>query len=110
MKQTSLFNTLGGIFQPPGEFFNSIGIEGKELSDAKKHNDLQDQRVLSLFRELGKMTPLQCAREYDKRYPAAPFTSVRRSITCLTKRDLLVKLDEKRNEVYGKVNHLWQAV
>lgn len=89
-------------------FFNSIHLSGTELSEATGKAVKQDDRVYGLFVTYGKMTPLECSRIYNENYPPCPPTSIRRSITVLTKKGKLQKLDEMTEEKYGSRNHYWK--
>ena len=109
--QLNIFEKLAEYFRPPApSFFNTINEKGQELLQSKAQTGLQDRRVLDIFRELGKLTPLEVSRAYNSRYPPAPATSIRRSITVLTGLKMLQKLNETKIEVYGKKNYLWQKV
>lgn len=91
------------------DFFNTIKIAGYELSEAIKAVELQNDRVLEIFREVDEqMTPLQVHRVYCKIFPPCPATSIRRSITTLTDKGILIKLDKQKIEQYGSKNHFWK--
>lgn len=107
MSQLSIFEKME-IFRPV--FFNTVNLTGPELVEAKVQTGVQDIRVLGLYRELGKMTPLACWRAYCGRFPACPCTSIRRSITVLTGLKMLRQLPDMVKEQYGKPNHLWEAL
>lgn len=89
-------------------FYNTIHLAGSELSEATGQADIQNDRVLKIFDR--PMTPFEVLDEYEKLYPSCPLTSIRRSITTLTKRGLLEKTDKMKTEVYGKVNHYWRKL
>jgi hypothetical protein len=111
--QLDIFSEIGEYFRPPSPgFFNTIKLAGPELKEAKAQTGLQDQRVLQIFREFTKMTPLHCWRVYCGRFPPVPETSIKRSITVLSqlKTPLLEKLgkEEMIKESRGKKNHQWK--
>lgn len=89
-------------------FFNSIHLAGSELREATGQADIQNSRVLKIFDR--PMTPFEIHEEYEKLYPSCPLTSLRRSITTLTKRGLLEKMSLMKKEKYGKVNHYWRKL
>lgn len=92
-------------------FFNTISLSGHELVAARKDCFKQDERVLQILHDRGgKMTPFEVSAVYNSKYPEAPITSIRRSMTVLTKKGQLEMLDEMKQEKYGKPNHYWKAV
>jgi Fe2+ or Zn2+ uptake regulation protein len=91
-------------------FFNTIKLPEPELKDAKISATIQNARVMDIFKQHGKLTPLEAWRHYCNVFPEAPATSIRRSITVLTGLGLLQKTDEKKPEVYGKPNYFWKIV
>ena len=90
-------------------FFNTIHLSGNGLKEAQEQTGLQDIRVLALFREYKTLTPFQAHETYCERFPECPVTSIRRSITVLTKKGLLIKTNESKIEKYGKKNYYWRS-
>lgn len=90
------------------EFFNTIDLKGRELIEATSQAQKQDDRVLGIFKIFKKMTPFEVSNIYNSRYPPAPVTSIRRSMTVLTKKGFLIMCDEMKKEVYGSPNHYWK--
>ena len=109
MNQLGLFEAIV-TGKPVKEFFNTIHLSGTELKEAKEQTGLQDQRVLEIFRGYGELTPVDCWQAYCCRFPECPLTSIRRSITVLTGKGLLMKLDKMKPGRYGKKNYLWKIV
>jgi len=107
--QPSLFEHR--VLEPVGpEYFNSTHLAGKDLSEAKQQAKFQDERVLGLYIIYGKMTPCECWKIYCDNHPPCPLTSVRRSVTVLTRRDKLRKLPEMKKGIYGKYAHVWEPL
>lgn len=93
------------------EFFNTIHLSGSELTAAKGQTGLQDRRIIGLFEFWDcKMTPFELHEHYENQFGRTPITSIRRSITVLTRRGKLEKLSEMKLEREGKVNHYWRLV
>ena len=88
-------------------FFNTIDLKGAELAKARSANDKQDQKILAFFLEnfTEKFTPYQVG----DRFPEYLQSSVKRSITTLTKRGYLEKTDTKVMERQGSPNYCWRA-
>lgn len=89
-------------------FFNTIHLSGNNLAEATGQALKQDERVLQILKA-GAMTPIQVSKVYNQLYPEAPLTSIRRSMTVLTKKGFLEKCFEMKQEKYGKENHLWRV-
>lgn len=100
---------IGKITNP--EYFNTTHLSGTELAESKAQTGLQDQRVLDIFKfHQQKFTPVQVWEQYQNWHGRVCLTSIRRSMTVLTKKGLLRKTDEKRMGKYGKVNYVWEVV
>ena len=111
MKQTSLFESPWVLVAPVPEFYNTIGLSGADLAEAKDKIHIQDRRILALFIVHGpKLTPFEVQDIYEPLYGRVPITSLRRSMTVLTKRGKLEKTSEFKKEREGKVNHYWRLV
>jgi hypothetical protein len=91
-------------------FYNTINAEGQMLMSFDEQAAKQDDIILDLFRKNAHrdITPFEmesCLRLNGKRYP---ITSIRRSITNLTKEGKLVKTEVMRPGEYGKPNYAWR--
>ena len=85
-------------------FFNTIRLRSWELEKAHEQTGKQDDLILKFFHEHRDMlTPCE-TWEHFQQYP---LTSVRRSITTLTKKGFLLKTPFKRKGLYGKKNYCW---
>ena len=90
-------------------FFNTTELKPEPLALAIAQACNQNERVLKIFKRMDcKLTPLQVSEIYNNIYPECPVTSLRRSITVLTTKGLLVKCNEQRNEKYGHPNYYWR--
>lgn len=91
-------------------FFNTISLRGKKLAEAQEKAKKQEERVYLIFVQNKKkgMTPFDVSKEYNKLYPNAPVTSIRRAMTKLTKEKHLVMTEKKRNGIYNTPNHIWE--
>ena len=87
-------------------FFNTNFLKGLFLKAAWHDTEKQRVEVLKFFKENhGEYTPWQV---HWIVLPNAPITSVRRAITNLTNKGLLVKTDRMVRGDYGQPNHLWK--
>jgi hypothetical protein len=87
--------------------YNTTHILPRELSAAEAKTSRQDAEVLAVFRRRGRMSPWEAHEALVCRFP---ITSVRRSITDLTKGNLLRRTDEKRRGPYGSPSYTWEPV
>lgn len=91
-------------------FYNTTGLKGFDLFRSQEKAKKQDDIILQILREDGEeMTPFEVNAEAEKQGYHYPITSIRRSITNLTKEGKLEKLLIKRNGVYGQKNYTWRA-
>lgn len=89
-------------------FHNSIGLEGEALDSAEKSANKQEERILSFFYPGAKFTPFEIEAKYNSKFQPIPITSVRRSLTNLTRKSKLRKCAEMKLEKYGKPNYQWE--
>lgn len=88
-------------------FFNTIHLSGEPLKQAKIQASFQEGRILDLMEKGAEMTPCEVWEAYNRYYPNVPLTSIRRAMTCLTEKGLLIKGEKMREGIYGKLNHTW---
>lgn len=74
------------------------------LNKAKTQTD----EVLKIFNEHKKMSPATCWVIYGS--SRCPITSIRRSITVLTKDGKLRKCDTKVTGIYGRKEYQWEVI
>ena len=95
------------------DFVNTVAEEGEQLTKSKKKAITQQDKILAFFRKNSPMafTPndvriaVFTANDFDK---VTPLTSVRRGITQLTNAGYLIKTDDMRRGIYGKLNYTWK--
>lgn len=87
-------------------FYNTIGLEGELLKKAQEECGEKDAEILTFFinNHTQSYTPLEV---WDR--VGGLFTSVRRSISTLTKRGFLEKTSQRIQERFGKVNYKWRV-
>lgn len=87
-------------------YFNTTGLEGKDLHAAKERVKGQNLRILSHFRSRPGifMTPFDVLNQTGIQ---APITSIRRAINTLTRLGYLEKTDYMKEGEYGTMNHTW---
>lgn len=91
---------------PVPAFFNTAKLAGPNLTAANEKASKQDAAILDFFKDhVGMYTPA----EVSVFFPQWPITSVRRSITNLTKQGKLRKTSVKRQGAYGMSNFCWTA-
>ena len=85
-------------------FYNTINLNGSELIGATDKTESQKQQILRFFLEHpGKaFTPVHVHNNMG-----FLLTSVRRSLSDLTKDGHLTKTEEQRREIFGAVNFKW---
>jgi hypothetical protein len=92
-------------------FHNTINIQQPELALYEEKAKKQDELILDIFKERADqwLTPFQVEAivrfKTGKNYP---ITSIRRSITNMTKRgDLLKSCEASKKGIYNMPNHCW---
>ena len=69
----------------------------------------QDELVMAVFRHSGQLlTPSQVSRVCEGLGKRWPLTSIRRSISTLTRADALVKTEVTRMGTFGMPEHCWR--
>ena len=90
-----------------GMFHNSTNLTGRDLQSAQTKARSQSEIILAYFQRLPGLwlTPFEVQILV---LPNAPITSVRRSMTDLTKAGKLRKTGIMAKEKYGALNHKWR--
>lgn len=90
-------------------FFNTTH-ETEKLPEYNQKAQSQNERVLKILTEAKThLTPFEIFARYSAYYKSkTPITSIRRSLTVLTKKEKLEKLDIKKNGNYGRSNYQWR--
>lgn len=93
-------------FTPP--FYNTTRETGEILTKSHKKARSQDEIILDFFRSnpLKEFTPFEV--QEGSGLLNCPATSIRRSITNLTKSGFLFKTENKKEGIYGKDNYCWK--
>jgi tRNA(Leu) C34 or U34 (ribose-2'-O)-methylase TrmL len=89
-------------------FYNTISLTDQELKKEIINAINQEDRIYYLFQIYREGTPSEMMKRYDKRWPSIPLTSIRRSLTNLTKEGRLVMTDKMLPGLYNKPEHLWE--
>jgi len=88
-------------------YHNTNQLQGEQLANAERSAKTQEQVIMEYFTANGgKHTPEQLQRLAG--LTRCPITSIRRSISNLTKSGKLIKLNEMATGDWGKPVHLWQ--
>lgn len=99
------------------DFYNTPGLEGKELDDAIVQAKTQQDAVLAFFKKRPgyEFTPFEVwtllrVLRPDLVHELTPVTSIRRAMTNLTicTPRLLVKTENQKPERLGKPNYTWK--
>lgn len=90
----------------PSSYHQSTDITANELAARIKAATKQDEAVMAVMDAGLARTPSQMHRLFLAMGKRWPITSVRRSMTNLTKGGQLVKTGETRRGPYGHVEHL----
>lgn len=92
-----------------GGFWNTIGLGGEDLVEARRQVSKQEEIVLDIFTTCGDlMTPYEVWERLVAIGKIYPLTSVRRAITNLTKEGMLEKTNHKVKGGYGTLNYCWR--
>jgi tRNA(Leu) C34 or U34 (ribose-2'-O)-methylase TrmL len=94
------------LFQ--NHFYNTISLSEEELVKEEVNAISQEEKIYSLFKIYQRGTPSAIMKLYEERWPAIPITSVRRSLTNLTKENRLVMTDTMLTGLYNKPEHVWR--
>jgi len=95
------------------DFYNTTNLTGEELAQERANCKGQEKDVLDLYHRHNETaaSPEDIHQHYNylKGDNRTPLTSIRRAITTLTKKGLLVKTDEHKIGQYGKKIYLWRV-
>jgi hypothetical protein len=93
----------------PPAFHNTSGLRGADLVEATCKSLTQEERITKLFLAMPDgwtASPEDVHRRLGTR---APLTSIRRAMTNLTRRGVLLRTDAQRTGQYGRPVYLWRA-
>lgn len=86
-------------------YYNTTNQKGTTLKESHSKAESQEQKILNYFTAKGKATPSEV---WTTMSTDSLLTSVRRSITDLTKSGRLRKTEEKRTSIYGRPEYVWE--
>jgi hypothetical protein len=88
-------------------YFNTNNESGKTLVNSELNAKCQEFLIISYFRQYPfvNLTPFEVKERL--KMLNIPITSVRRAITNLAKKGLLLKSQEMKKGIYGKLNYCW---
>ena len=90
-------------------YYNTTNEEGKQVKLFNEKNETQDEVVIGIFQIQKRMLS---PSDVWKLYPLVdvPLTSIRRTISDLTKEGLLIKTPHKKDGIYGRPEYFWQLL
>jgi Fe2+ or Zn2+ uptake regulation protein len=91
-------------------FYNTIKMAGQELATEQAKNIKQEDMVLRVFQwnPNKRYSPSQVLQlVVDRNRINPPITSIRRALTDLTKRGLLIKTEHMVKGLYHLPEHTW---
>lgn len=91
------------LFTPP--YFNTVGETGSTLAEYVQAAEKQNEVAMRAIWVHGRLSPSGLVAYFPE---GTPLTSIRRSLTVLTKRGLLVKTGEKVVGAFGRKEHVWK--
>jgi hypothetical protein len=89
-------------------YHNTTPVHGVDLFNNEHIAKTQDERILFLFQVYRAGTPSETMKRYDKRWPSVPLTSIRRSISNLTRDGKLEQTGNMYIGLYGKPENEWR--
>lgn len=96
--------------QTRAAYFNTTALTGEALASARKAAKGQDVLVLAILRARAvPMTPSDVWRAASSAGSDLLLTSVRRSMSTLTREQLLVKLETTAEGPFGRPERQWVA-
>ena len=84
-------------------YYNTTKENGNQLLMFVEKAKSQDERILLLMRKNKEQTPSELIKHFEN----TPITSIRRSLTNLTKQGKLTKTDNKKIGLYGRFEYVW---
>lgn len=98
---------MGLINRLRDSFYNTTNETGEDLKEHRERAISQEEAIESLYRSHPDRAigPWQVEKLIEGEWP---ITSIRRAITNLTKRGVLVKTDHKRRGRHGRPEYMWQ--
>lgn len=89
-------------------FYNTTSETGLQLAEYQQKAGEQNMTVMELFRHYKRpLSPSEVLRLWPSALRLPPLTSVRRAITTMTASGALVRTDQKREGMFGRMEHVW---
>jgi len=109
-KELTLFDNPNEAFNQ--SFHNTVGFEGNKLKEAEINCVGQELDILNYFKRQSRVIKTKHSPS-DIHHAIwgdgiVPLTSVRRAMSNLTKKGILMKTARQKDGVYGKPEYLWQ--
>lgn len=98
---------MGLINRIRSAFYNTTGETGEQLA-AYRERAITQEDLLTILFEANPYLPLGPWQVESMLDGAFPITSIRRAITNLQQRGVLVKTEYKRRGQYGRPESMWQ--
>lgn len=89
-------------------YFNTTNLTGKDLGDAIRQAERQEDAVMAVMESGIARSPSQLQRMFAALGRNWPIQSIRRAVTDCTTDGRLVKLSETRRGPWNAKEHLWQ--
>lgn len=92
-------------------FFNTTQLTGEVLQTCIEQAKNQDELVMELFNARKTLSPSDCWQllvRTGKIEGTTPLTSIRRSITVLTKKGKLKLTDKQKVGIFGRPEGIWE--
>lgn len=98
---------MGLINRIRSAFYNTTGETGEQLEEYRERAITQEDSLTMLFEAVPHvaLSPWQVEGMLEG---AWPITSIRRAITNLQQRGVLIRTERKRRGRYGRPESLWQ--
>lgn len=91
------------------DYYNTNAEQGDVLRDSQSQAARQQEMVLAFFQQHPRQS-FAPHEVHDRLADIGPLTSVRRAMTNLTSRNLLIKTSERRTGTFGKMVYTWQLM
>ena len=90
-------------------YYNTNSETGDTLTTSRTRVNVQEREIIAVFngRPGRKMTPFDVQDDVGHH---VPITSIRRAITNLTQKGILVKSEVTKMGRHGKMNYCWELV
>ena len=100
---------MSDLFKDMGLYFNTTS-ELEKLPEYIGKAKTQNERVLQILTEANThLSPPQVWAHYQNRYAKCPLTSIRRSLSVLTKKGDIEMVLVKKQGLFGRSNYQWRV-